>query len=124
MNVRAARPQAACLDDAAYLLGALGPDERAAFEVHLHTCSTCTDSLVHLAGLPGLLSRVPRKLVIAVDGGSAAVRPAALLPSAPSDWLPSIEPRPNYRHPGAKHGHRRRMWRSWRWMRWATRCCR
>ncbi len=46
-------------DDAAYVLGALPPTERLAFERHLATCPECAASVRHLAGLPGLLGRLP-----------------------------------------------------------------
>ncbi|GAA0213147.1 zf-HC2 domain-containing protein [Saccharothrix mutabilis subsp. mutabilis] len=42
----------------AYLLGALDPAERSAFEVHLRTCAVCRRELVRLAPLPGLLAQV------------------------------------------------------------------
>ncbi|MFI9816200.1 anti-sigma factor family protein [Saccharothrix variisporea] len=42
----------------AYLLGALDPAERSAFEVHLRTCATCRREMVRLAPLPGLLAQV------------------------------------------------------------------
>jgi predicted anti-sigma-YlaC factor YlaD len=45
-------------DDGAYVLGALGPAERAAFERHLPTCAPCRDSVSALAVLPGLLGRL------------------------------------------------------------------
>ncbi|PKW17122.1 anti-sigma factor family protein [Saccharopolyspora spinosa] len=44
--------------DAAYVLGALSPEDRAAFESHLSTCDSCADSVRLLAGLPGLLAQV------------------------------------------------------------------
>ncbi|MEV5542896.1 zf-HC2 domain-containing protein [Saccharopolyspora shandongensis] len=44
--------------DAAYILGALSPEDRAAFEAHLATCDSCADSVRLLAGLPGLLAQV------------------------------------------------------------------
>ena len=44
--------------DAAYVLGALSPAERLAYERHLDTCADCTRSVRQLAGLPGLLARV------------------------------------------------------------------
>jgi hypothetical protein len=44
--------------DGAYVLGALSPSERLAFEQHLPGCETCARSVRELAGLPGLLSRV------------------------------------------------------------------
>ncbi len=46
-------------DDAAYVLGALPPAERLAFERHLETCAACAAAVRQLAGLPGLLGRLP-----------------------------------------------------------------
>lgn len=51
------------LDDAAYVLGALPPAERLAFERHLATCASCAAAVRELAGMPGLLGRVPRDVV-------------------------------------------------------------
>lgn len=45
--------------DAAYLLGSLSPAERREYEAHLEECPDCSASVAELAGLPGLLSRVP-----------------------------------------------------------------
>ncbi len=45
-------------DDGSYVIGALSPAERLAFERHLSGCDECTRSVRRLAGLPGLLSRV------------------------------------------------------------------
>jgi hypothetical protein len=47
----------------AYVLGALAPAERLEFERHLAGCATCAESVRRLAGLPGLLSRVPIEAV-------------------------------------------------------------
>lgn len=44
--------------DAAYVLGALSPSDRAAFEEHLRVCGDCARSVRELAGLPGLLAQV------------------------------------------------------------------
>ncbi len=46
-------------DDAAYVLGALSSDERAAFERHLETCPECSERVRELAAMPALLASVP-----------------------------------------------------------------
>ncbi len=43
----------------AYLLGALGPFERAEYARHLPDCPACLGEVGQLAGLPGLLARSP-----------------------------------------------------------------
>jgi hypothetical protein len=43
-------------DDAAYVLGALAPDERAAFEAHLETCDECQARVAESRGAVGLLA--------------------------------------------------------------------
>lgn len=45
--------------DGAYVLGSLAPSDRADFERHLPGCAECSRSVRELAGLPGLLARVP-----------------------------------------------------------------
>ena len=45
--------------DAAYVLGALSPEDRRAFEDHLRTCDACRAAVAELAGMPGLLRMVP-----------------------------------------------------------------
>jgi hypothetical protein len=49
--------------DAAYVLGSLSPADRLEFERHLPGCERCRRSVADLAGMPGLLSRVPREQV-------------------------------------------------------------
>ncbi len=49
--------------DAAYVLGALSPEERLAFERHLSGCATCSASVRDLAGLPGLLAMVSAEVI-------------------------------------------------------------
>ena len=49
--------------DAAYVLGSLSPTDRLEFERHLPECERCRRSVAQLAGLPGLLGRVPREQV-------------------------------------------------------------
>ncbi|MEV0896555.1 zf-HC2 domain-containing protein [Actinoplanes sp. NPDC049802] len=45
-------------DDAAYVLGALSPIERAAYERHLATCSFCREAVAGLAQVPDMLDRL------------------------------------------------------------------
>ncbi|MBL7260949.1 anti-sigma factor family protein [Paractinoplanes lichenicola] len=45
-------------DDGAYVLGALSPAERAAYEGHLATCSFCREAVADISALPDLLSRL------------------------------------------------------------------
>jgi hypothetical protein len=42
--------------DAAYVLGALSPSDRRAYERHLAECDVCRSAVAELAGMPGLLS--------------------------------------------------------------------
>lgn len=44
--------------DAAYVLGALGPSDRRAYERHLAECDACRAAVADLAGLPGLLGTI------------------------------------------------------------------
>jgi hypothetical protein len=48
-------------DDGAYVLGALSPAERAAYERHLATCSFCREAVADMSELPDLLSRLDAK---------------------------------------------------------------
>lgn len=52
--------------DAAYVLGALNPADRRAFEEHLAECAVCRDSVTDLAPVPGLLSRLSDARVAAI----------------------------------------------------------
>ena len=62
-------------DDGVYILGALAPSERADYERHLPTCSSCSHSVARLAVLPGLLGRLD------LDRAAADVQqPPTLLP--------------------------------------------
>ncbi|MCI2422404.1 zf-HC2 domain-containing protein [Saccharopolyspora sp. K220] len=62
--------------DAAYVLGALSPEDRSAFEEHMTTCDACADSVRLLAGVPGLLAQV--------DAHQVSAEPA------PSDQLSKL----------------------------------
>lgn len=71
--------------DAAYVLGALSPDERRLFEEHLAGCAECRASVGELAGLPALLAQVPAPALDEVEP-AAAPRPA----NVPATLLPSL----------------------------------
>ncbi|MER7604949.1 zf-HC2 domain-containing protein [Nocardioides sp. NPDC127503] len=47
--------------DASYVLGALSPSDRRAYERHLTSCSICHDAVAELAGMPGLLGALSRE---------------------------------------------------------------
>jgi anti-sigma-K factor RskA len=64
-------------DDAAYVLGALEAQERAAFEVHLATCAECSASVAELRDLPMLLATLSTEEAAAVV---AEPLPETLLP--------------------------------------------
>ena len=61
------------VDSGVYVLGALPPAERTAFEAHLAGCAVCRDEVADLAGLPGLLGRLdaPAAEGLLVDGSAA-----------------------------------------------------
>ncbi|WP_432500932.1 zf-HC2 domain-containing protein [Kineococcus arenarius] len=83
MNDAAGDPFA--VDAGPYVLGALSPAERDDFEEHLAGCPSCRSAVEDLAGLPGLLSRVPADVVAALGEDA----PAAV-PSAPDTLLPRL----------------------------------
>ena len=65
--------------DAAYVLGALSPEERRDFEEHLAGCSSCRAAVSELAGLPGLLAQVsPEDAALVAAQTSQAVEAEAL----------------------------------------------
>ncbi len=53
--------------DAAYVFGALSPDERTAYERHLQHCDDCSAAVAAMAGIPGLLARVPLERLTDAD---------------------------------------------------------
>ena len=69
--------------DAAYVLGALSPEDRHAFERHLPTCPACSGAVAELAGLPGILAALPAAEAVALTetAPDAAGVPAAAQPS-------------------------------------------
>ena len=66
-----------CRSDAAYVLGALSPVDRRAYEDHLRVCADCQAAVQRLAGLPGLLALTTAE---AIDE-TGPRPPATLLPS-------------------------------------------
>ncbi len=66
--------------DAAYVLGSLSAAERREFEQHLADCASCAQSVAEIAGLPGLLAKVPADDALALDGEPAIPMPPTLLP--------------------------------------------
>jgi hypothetical protein len=52
--------------DAAYVLGALSADDRRAFEQHLPGCPACSTAVAELAGMPGLLAKLPAADAVAL----------------------------------------------------------
>lgn len=69
-------------DAGPYVLGALSPEERHAFEEHLDGCAECQAEVREFAGLPGLLSRLPAgELPAALAGEPEPPSPVSVLPS-------------------------------------------
>ncbi|PZS30501.1 MAG: anti-sigma factor [Pseudonocardiales bacterium] len=66
------------LHDGAYLLGALSPEDRRAYEEHLSGCASCSAALAEVAGLPGLLGRLPADVIEIGDPPPADVLPGLL----------------------------------------------
>src|SRR5262245_25497889 len=79
-------------DDGAYVLGALAPGERAAFERHLSGCAACRESVATLAVLPGLLRRLDPATAVAVsqEAGSQDAGSQQRAGSASLGMLPRV----------------------------------
>jgi hypothetical protein len=65
--------------DAAYLLGALTPADRSAYEAHLADCQSCSRAVSQQAGMPGLLAALTPEQARAVGEAGPEV-PETLLP--------------------------------------------
>jgi hypothetical protein len=74
-----ARPDPFLDYDAAYVIGALDPQDRRAFEKHLAGCARCTAAVTELAGMPGLLAQVPTEQML-VPKTAPDAPPETLLP--------------------------------------------
>ncbi|MFJ8958347.1 anti-sigma factor family protein [Lentzea sp. NPDC102401] len=65
--------------DGAYVLGSLSTADRLAYEQHLAQCASCEREVCGLAGMTGLLSRVPEAWAVqSLETGPEV--PAAVLP--------------------------------------------
>jgi hypothetical protein len=71
-----------------YIVGAIGPAERAVVDRHLADCGECRTELVELAGLPALLRRVSVTEATALAGDDAGAGRQAGVPAGP--MLPSL----------------------------------
>ena len=78
--------------DAAYVLGALSPEDRRTYEEHLSGCPDCARAVGELAGMPGLLAKV--------DLADLLEEPAS---PPPPTLLPAL----------ARAVHRRQLRRRW-----------
>ncbi|RZS39322.1 putative zinc finger protein [Herbihabitans rhizosphaerae] len=85
----------------AYVLGALEPAERAAFEAHLSGCTSCQAELVRLAPLPGLLHQLseedfteePEEHAVEQSDPSAPIEPPLPVPAHVVGLPPAKPPR-------------------------------
>ena len=66
----------------AYVLGALSPAERSAYERHIAACVTCRNEVAELAGLPGLLGRLDADTAASIGQPEGA--PEKLLHTEPA----------------------------------------
>jgi anti-sigma-K factor RskA len=67
------------VDAGAYVLGALAPTDRAAYERHMAGCVECRDEVAELAVLPGLLGRLDAATAVTTLSTPPAQAPAGLL---------------------------------------------
>lgn len=66
--------------DASYLLGALSASDRREYERHLVGCAACSAAVAELAGLPGLLAKVPADEIESLIESPPIPVPDTLLP--------------------------------------------
>jgi anti-sigma factor RsiW len=89
--------------DAAYVLGALSPQERQEFERHLLECDACRESVRRLAGLPGLLAGTDPAMLVAETGAEGVVEAGGRDDGVPPTLLPALIAR-------VRRQRRRRQW--------------
>lgn len=89
--------------DAAYVLGSLSGAERREYEEHLAQCPACRRAVAELAGMPGLLARVPAQEALSLDALEdeilQAEPPASLMPALPVEE--TLRRRRDWRVPAA-----------------------
>jgi anti-sigma factor RsiW len=88
-------------DDGAYVLGALSPAERYAFERHLATCSFCREAVADISTMPDLLSRLDAKEFAKLLDPSLTAGDPVLMGGHPGPSLRSLAA-PPARPPGAR----------------------
>lgn len=87
--------------DAAYVVGSLPIDERLEYERHLASCDQCTAAVAELAGLPGLLGKLPADEAVEISYADPKQRHADL---EPETSLASVA------HRASRRRRRRRAW--------------
>ena len=98
--------------DGAYVLGSLSPADRRAYEAHLATCDACSAAVSELAGLPGLLARVPDEQALSLVPAAAALPGAAEAGDATESARVGAAPDalPKLLHAARRHRVRVRWW--------------
>ena len=76
--------------DASYVLGALSPSDRRAYERHLTGCAICRDAVADLAGMPGLLGVLSREEAEELVDDSVVEVPSASLESSLAELAGSV----------------------------------
>lgn len=72
--------------DAAYVLGALSPAERAAYERHLTQCTACQSAVAEVAPLPGLLAHVDPDALDTIGEPPADLERRLMAAARPARW--------------------------------------
>ncbi|WP_374313627.1 anti-sigma factor [Microbacterium sp.] len=89
--------------DAAYVLGALSPADRRAFETHVEQCDLCRAAIADMAPTIGLLSRV------ASERAQSMLAPAPAAPTAMAEG-PDAASRERVIEAGVRRSRRGRGW--------------
>ena len=82
------------LEIGAYLLGALPPRERSAFEEHLAHCAACRNEIADLAGIPALLGKVTLSEIMAAPAADPDLLADELRPGPGPEPFPGPGPGP------------------------------